>query len=1233
MDSTKKNSVLIVDDEDISAAILAKVLSGEYIIRIERSGQNAVETAEKFLPDVILLDIIMPEVDGYAVISELKQNPKTRNIPVIFTTSLNSPDDEEKGLLLGAADYITKPFAPEAVRLRVRNQVNMLNSFKEKTKTENMIQTLNEVAIILLSLEDSNFNETLAKAAEIFAKAMRLCRISVWRNDYAGGMARSSQIFRWVENEGGATRPHTGLQNVNYERLMPRWERIFKQGEVVNGPAHSMPEVEVLSSFGCKSLFVAPVIFNEVVWGFIMFEDRIETERVFTDREADILRSAATMVIYAINRNEDEQKTHKAKEMASLMLDSSPICAQIWDRNLNTMDCNQAAVNLYKFKDKQEYVDRFLTECSPEYQPDGRLSMEKAAEFVNEAFETGEKYFEWLHRIPETDEPMVASVTLARVRYGDDYAVVGYTRDLREQDLMSQKISYRNKLLSAENESAKLLISAEDDADFAPTLLRSMEIIGRVVNTDCVELWQNDFIEGELHAVLKYCWRTEKGVEAKAGTPESFPYAETPDWERRMSRNEHINGPVNQLPLDADFLADYNLESVLVFPIFMENRFWGICCIDDCTHIRIFTEEERNILQSACLMMASAINRNSLSSQVIKNREFLQRVLDNVPGMIFRSLNDPPKYSYVFVSQGCRGLLGYTDEELLSGFINFNDIVHPEDRVTVAEEPAFANKDYYEDVYRIIDRNGTTKWVWENSRVIEKDENGTATVIEGYIADITERQQLELAEASNKAKTQFLAHMSHEIRTPMNSIMGFAELAIQTETSPEVRGYLNSIVESSKWLLHIINDILDISKIESGKMVLDHTPFELPEVISRCQSAVLPQLKEKGIEMGVYAEIIGGKKLLGDPIKLYQALINLLSNAVKFTKEGKVDLSSKIIKSTNHTATIYFEVKDSGIGMTAEQIDKVFAPFIQADLSTTRNYGGTGLGLAITKNIIELMNGTLKVSSIPGEGSIFSFETTFETIDSADESTPPELINIADDDSKLEKPQFDALVLVCDDNRLNQQVACAHLKQVGIATEVAENGRVALNMVAARADNGEKPYDLIFMDMFMPVMDGMEAASKITLLNTGTPIVAMTANVMASEVEKYKANNMPDCLGKPFTSQELWRVLLRYLEPVEIKTYSVLESSHKREFDDETFQAEIKATFVKNNTNKHIEIAGAIQRGDLKRAHRLIHTLKSNAGHIAENKLQDIAEKAEQLLLDALKGEPVNYTPTVKELE
>jgi len=464
----------------------------------------------------------------------------------------------------------------------------------------------------------------------------------------------------------------------------------------------------------------------------------------------------------------------------------------------------------------------------------------------------------------------------------------------------------------------------------------------------------------------------------------------------------------------------------------------------------------------------------------------------------------------------------------------------------------------------------------------------------------------QAAEAANAAKSIFLANMSHEIRTPMNSIIGFSELAQVDDMPQKSKEYLDKIQYSAKWLLNIINDILDISKIESGKIVLESIPFDLTDIFSYCQMLINPKAEEKGVALYCYAEPSFKKKMLGDPVRLRQILLNLLTNAVKFTNKGMVKLLASIVKADETCVTMHFEIKDSGIGMTSGQIAKIFEPFMQADDTVTRKFGGTGLGLTITKNFIELMKGTLSVESTVGVGSKFSFDLTFDLIEDTVDMPSRKIVF-----NDIEKPNFDGEILICEDNSLNQQVICDHLARVGLKTVVASNGKDGVDIVTKRIKTGEKQFDLIFMDIHMPVMDGLEASFKITELGIKTPIVALTANIMSNDMEIYKKSGMYDTLGKPFTSQELWRCLLAYIPA---RGYTAVNEQREGTAD-EKLQKQLKIQFVKKNKSIHDEILKAMDDGDIKLAHRLAHTLKGNAGQLNKKLLQQAADAVERCLV------------------
>ncbi|MCL2184942.1 MAG: ATP-binding protein [Treponema sp.] len=490
---------------------------------------------------------------------------------------------------------------------------------------------------------------------------------------------------------------------------------------------------------------------------------------------------------------------------------------------------------------------------------------------------------------------------------------------------------------------------------------------------------------------------------------------------------------------------------------------------------------------------------------------------------------------------------------------------------------------------------------------LEEMVNDRTEKLHKYQNDLEEA--LENVRAANNSKSIFLANMSHEIRTPMNSILGFSELAYDSEASPRTKDYLKKIKTNAEWLLQIINDILDISKIESGRMDLEIIPFDMHELFTSCRTLVMPKAVEKGIMLHFYAEPSIGRKPLGDPTRLRQVFVNLLTNAIKFANTGMVKLLSDIVNMDDKSITIHFEVKDSGIGMTAEQIAKIFDPFTQAETGTTRKYGGTGLGLAITKNIVEKMGGKLSVESTPGIGSKFSFDLTFQTVSISEEEKHEKRLLL----TEIEKPSFQGEVLLCEDNTMNQIVFTEHLARVGINTVVAENGRIGVNYVKDRIRKGEKPFDLIFMDIHMPILDGLDATKEILDLKIPTPIIAITANIMTDDMDVYSKSGMHGCLSKPFTSQELWRCLLNYFEPIDTSIYN---NEKTDESPDLEFLLSLKQLFIKNNSIKYDEIVKALDSENIKDAYRIAHSLKSNSGQIGLISLQKAATEVENHLKD-----------------
>ncbi|MDP3809723.1 MAG: ATP-binding protein [Hydrogenophaga sp.] len=380
------------------------------------------------------------------------------------------------------------------------------------------------------------------------------------------------------------------------------------------------------------------------------------------------------------------------------------------------------------------------------------------------------------------------------------------------------------------------------------------------------------------------------------------------------------------------------------------------------------------------------------------------------------------------------------------------------------------------------------------------------------------------AEAANHAKSAFLANMSHEIRTPMNAIIGFAELLKADCTDPAAHQRLDNVCEAAHHLLALINDILDLSKIESGKFSLERTDFRLSDAVSRAVILVAADAKAKGLDIALDTDRVPDA-LCGDPTRLSQALLNLLGNAVKFTEQGRVALRAEVLDERDGALTLRFEVSDTGIGIAPHKLGNLFATFEQADSSTTRRYGGTGLGLALTRHIAELMGGAVGVQSEPGVGSTFWFTARLERA-AAGSIAPGAAERVARTAGVGAAAQ--AHVLVVEDNRFNQEVAMAVLKRAGLEVDLAPDGKRAVEMAR------ERRYDLVLMDLQMPVMDGFEATVALRALAgyEATPIIALTANAFGETRSACLAVGMNDHIAKPISPQRLGDALARWLPRV-----------------------------------------------------------------------------------------------------
>ncbi len=694
-------------------------------------------------------------------------------------------------------------------------------------------------------------------------------------------------------------------------------------------------------------------------------------------------------------------------------------------------------------------------------------------------------------------------------------------------DITPRKLAEKNSLL---REKALELAAATSlelllEPDLEQSMARVLARLGQDTDTDRVYVFRNHVREdsGLVLTSQIYEW-ARPGIPVQMDNPalQNLPMDDvTPRWLEELRAGRSIRGLVRDFPAaERLILEPQGIVSILVVPIQLHGRLWGFLGFDSVRAARSWTPAEEHVLNIVSASLGAAIARRQAQEELANTNRTLTTILDSLPVDIY--VADLASYRVLFMNRHIKDSFGRDCTGELC-HAAFNQEPSPCGHCTNARlldehgRPAgVVAWECFNPVTRKWYRNFDQAIPWTDGRLVRIE----------IAMDLSDRKQAEeellrardMAEAANCAKSEFLANMSHELRTPLNGIMGMLQLLQLTDLSDAQKDYADTAVQSGNRLVRLLTDILDLSRIEAGKLTIQRAPMALSEVLRQTSDLFSPIAREKGLELRFELDPAIPTHVLGDATRLQQILSNMVGNAIKFTPSGRVRVEASLLAALQPGQTrVFFSVSDTGIGIPDDKLDKLFRPFSQVTQGYTRSYQGAGLGLSICKRLVTFMGGNISVASEPDEGTTMSFSLAF---DAAEPDVEP-----ASNRESFFAPAMDGLnVLMAEDDHFSAMLGTKLLRAFGALVSHAQNGREAIEALK------KKNFDLVLMDVQMPVTDGVEATTRIRRGEAGEkakniPIIAMTSYAMDGDREKFLQAGMNAYVSKPVDIKMLMKAI------------------------------------------------------------------------------------------------------------